>query len=104
MNVMQLHLIEKRNFTRNRMPQHPTAALPNAKIVLAIPLCDESLFPAGFLDYRAIVGLEEPLPTDVQPLGEIADIHQPFFFELLTHHGIKVVIDSAAVNNGRATT
>ena len=53
-HVMQLHLVKEADFPGDRMTQHPTALLQYPQIVLAVPLRDEPLLLARFLDDRPV--------------------------------------------------
>jgi hypothetical protein len=101
-NVMQLHLIKEREFSRHRMTQDRAATLFYTEVVFADPLTDESLLAARLLDDTPIFRLEEVLPTHVESVREIADIHQTLIFELLADHRIELLIHLAAVDDRRA--
>src|SRR5258708_1765007 len=104
MYVVQLHLVEERHFTGHGMSQHCTAALAYSKFILAMPLASHASLAAGVLDNCPIFGAKEPLPTYVQPFGEVAKVAQAFFFECLSNVGIKALIHLAAIGHGPRST
>ena len=97
--MMQLYLVEEREFASDRMAQHTTAALPNPQVVLAVPFRNEALLLARLFDHGPVVCLKEALPAHIQSVREVAHVHQPQFLEFLAHRRIDLLINFAAVHD-----
>src|SRR6185503_12155258 len=83
------------------MTQNATAFLFHAEAVFSIPLGNESLLVAGFFHYGSLFGLEKTLPADVQPVGEIADVHQSHLLEFVAHRRIELPVDLTTIHHRR---
>ena len=103
--MMELHLIEKGFFARDWMLGNGLANLGNAEGCAAMcPFATHaSLFAFRF--HRSFVfSVEKTLPRHVNARGEIANIHQAFFLELVAHLGIQLLIYRAQIHDRSATT
>src|SRR6266700_2949130 len=85
------------------MAQHAAAALPDAQAIFSVPFGNETLLPACFLHYGAVLGRKETLPAYIQAVREIANVHESEVFKLFPDCRIELLVNLAAVNDRRAT-
>src|SRR5260370_7192545 len=93
MDMMQLYLVEEREFASDRMAQHTTASLPNPQVVLAVPFRNEALLLARLLDHAPVVCLKEARPAHIQSVREVAHVHQPQFLAFLPHRSTHLLLN-----------
>jgi len=80
---MQLDLIEERQFARLRMLDYRGRKLPNAQAVVILPFEIQRGPAALIFDLCSIACLKKLLPTHIQPIREVADVHQTVALEAI---------------------
>ena len=95
--MVELHLVKEDLFPRPRMPGNGPALLPDSQAVVGGPLASHARLSARFLDSRAIFRVEEFSPTHVQAGGEVADVGDSLFFELLADGRVEFAVDFSAI-------
>ncbi len=99
--VVQLHLVEERLLAGQRVGDHRRAARAGLERVRVEPGEVDALGPAARLHGRAILGVEEPAPVDVEALREGADVDQPQALEAVGDRRRQLPVQRAAVDDGR---
>src|ERR1043166_7757377 len=98
---MQLNLIEEDHLTGLWMLDDCRAKLLNTQTVVVLPLEVDRSLAAVLFYFRSLISLEEVLPTDVQPIGEVANVHQSLLLESIAHARIHLFIDLPAIDDWR---
>ncbi len=97
--MMQLKLAKETRLPCPRMSNHDRTNLTCAQTVIVFPFIVHSRLAAILFHRRFVVGTKEALPTHVNPIRIIPDVHHFLLLERVADLRIEELINGAAIDD-----